>query len=129
MQKEQAQYLLHPQNPSPKRYGLHDDREGESSESSDSSDEDDEVAKANLLRRVDKFTIVYDVQKGYRGTELRLSSFGRPHMRAFHGSWCCFFASFFTQFAMAPLLPIIGVSLHLSQREVWQGNLAMMIGT
>lgn len=49
-------------------------------------------------------------------------------MRAFHGSWSCFFASFFTQFAIAPLLPVIGKSLQLSKKQVWQGNLAMMVG-
>lgn len=132
MNKAEAKYLLHPSN-SPQHYGLSpQDRvvlaAGDDDFDDDSEDEDDEIIRENLLRREEKFTISYDTQKGYRGTELKFSSFARPHMRAFHGSWCCFFASFFTQFAMAPLLPIIGQSLHLSNFQIWQGNLAMMVG-
>ena len=134
MNKAEAKYLLHPSN-SPQHYGLSPQKRvalapgGDNSCDSDDSseDEDDETIRNNLLRREEQFTISYDAAKGYRGTELKFSSFARPHMRAFHGSWCCFFASFFTQFAMAPLLPIIG-QLHLSNIQIWQGNLAMMVG-
>jgi MFS transporter, NNP family, nitrate/nitrite transporter len=122
--KKELKHLLGPQK-SPRSYGSD---EIDADDSDDSNDVDDEVAKANLLRREERFTICYNAQKGYRGTELKLSSFARPHMRAFHASWCCFFASFFTQFAMAPLLPIISQSLNLTKKEVWQGNLAMMVG-
>lgn len=134
MNKSEARHLLHPTNSPQHRYGL-SPRDwavfpnGSADDSDDDSDdEDDDIIRENLLRREEKFTISYDAQKGYRGTELKLSSFARPHMRAFHGSWCCFFASFFTQFAIAPLLPIIGQSLHLSNFQIWQGNLAMMVG-
>ena len=130
MSKE-LKHLLGPQK-SAQTYGSdehdeHDEHDDDESDD-DASDVDEEEAKVNLLRRVDLFTLSYNVQKGYRGTELRLTSFARPHMRAFHASWCCLFVSFFTQFAMAPLLPIISKSLHLSKKEVWQGNLAMMVG-
>lgn len=81
MNKE-GRYLLHPQKSHQKGYGLHpveDSRKNsEPSDYDDSDDEDDEVAKENLLRREEKFTICYDVQKGYRGTELKFFSFGRP---------------------------------------------------
>ena len=122
MNNTEAKYLLHPKH-SPQHYGLNAQESDD-----DSEDEDDEITREYLLRREEKFTISYDAQKGYRGTELKYFSFARPHMRAFHGSWCCFFASFFTQFAMAPLLPIIGQSLRLSNGQIWQGNLAMMVG-
>ena len=36
---------------------------------------------------------------GYR---IQIFPFCRPHMRAMHTSWICFFASYFVQFAMAP---------------------------
>lgn len=95
----------------------------------DSEDEDDdEVVRQTLLLREKDFTIDYDAQRGYRGTELKPSSFARPHMRSFHASWICFFASFFTQFAMAPLLPVIGESLNLSKSDVWHSNCLMMVG-
>ena len=129
--KEETRYLLHPQHHSRNRYGLSPEHEGQDThedDSDDDSDEDDEQAKANLLSRADNFSLSYDAQRGYRGTEMKITSFQRPHMRAFHGSWICFFASFFTMFSISPLLPIIQKSLKLSQRELWQGNLAMMIG-
>lgn len=127
--------LIPPRTP-PRNYGPEtehrDKRETDIDEDEhdddDSEDFDDEVAKQNILRHEKDFTISYDASRGYRGTELKLSSFARPHMRAMHASWICFFASFFTQFAMAPLLPVIGDSLNLSKRDVWKSNCLMMVG-
>ena len=84
MNKE-AKYLLHPKHSTQHQYGLQQeehsrDHDDDDNDGNESDGEDDEIAKANLLRREEKFTISYDVQKGYRGTELKLTSFARPHM-------------------------------------------------
>lgn len=94
----------------------------------DSDTDDEYLSCEELVKRADAFTIAYDDERGYRGTELRLLSFARPHMRAFHGSWICLFVSTFVQFAIAPLLPEIKVSLNLTKAEVWMSNIWSMIG-
>lgn len=87
-----------------------------------------DAKKYSLLARSERFHIPFDPDRGYRGTALRYTSFARPHMRAFHASWICFFTSFFVQFSPAPLLPEIQRSLSLSRSDVWWTNACMMMG-
>ena len=99
----------------------------------DSDDEDDDsihpsYLSQRLLANTSKFTLKYDVDRGYRGTELHLLSFQRPHMRAFHGSWMCTFVSCFLQFALCPLLPEIQTSLQLTKSDVWLSNIWSTVG-
>jgi NNP family nitrate/nitrite transporter-like MFS transporter len=100
----------------------------------DFSDSDDAIdsclftSKERLLDKAHDFTLSYNPDGGYRATELKFFSFSRPHMRAMHASWICFFASYFVQFAMAPLLPQIQESLHLTKRDIWLTNVWMMVG-
>ena len=81
-----------------------------------------------LLTRAQSFSLPHDTDRGFRGNTLKLSSFKRPHMRAFHGSWICYFISLFLQFAMCPLLPEIASSLNLTKSDVWLTNIYSMIG-
>merc|ERR1719440_798258 len=53
----------------------------------------------------DVLTAAHD---GYKATEIKLNSFKRPHMRAFHYSWISFFLAFFAWFAFAPLCDKVG---------------------
>eukprot|EP00934_Nitzschia_sp_Nitz4_P004365 Nitzschia sp. Nitz4//scaffold234_size30613//21298//23176//NITZ4_007965-RA/size30613-augustus-gene-0.26-mRNA-1//1//CDS//3329543422//4355//frame0 len=85
-------------------------------------------AKSRLLDKAQNFDIMYNAERGFRATELKFCSFHRPHMRAMHASWICFFASGFVQFAMAPLLPQLQDSLHLSKEDIWWTNVWMAIG-
>jgi NNP family nitrate/nitrite transporter-like MFS transporter len=98
----------------------------------DSDNDDDNVHPSylseRLLARAATFSLPHDVDRGYRGTRLELLSFQRPHMRAFHGSWMCFFLSCFLQFAMCPLLPEIQASLNLTKSDVWLTNIYSMVG-
>lgn len=103
----------------------------------DDDDDDDEddledermmFAKERLLEQVESFTLLFSPERGYRATELKFCSFARPHMRAMHASWICFFASGFVQFAMAPLLPQLQESLSLTKQDIWWTNVWMMIG-
>lgn len=97
----------------------------------DSSDDEDYLlhSQERLLERASRLiTLPHDVDRAYRGKELRLLSFARPHMRAFHGSWICFFLSFFVQFALAPLLPEIQTSLSLTKADIWLTNIWSMVG-
>ena len=85
-------------------------------------------AQQDLIDRSTLFSLPFDKERGYRGTELRILDFHRPHMRAFHVSWICFFTSFFVQFSQSPLLPEIQKSLNLEKADIWFTNLWMMVG-
>ena len=97
---------------------------------SDSDDDTDSLftSKERLIDKAKDFTLAYTPDRGYRATELKFLSFCRPHMRAMHASWICFFASYFVQFAMSPLLPQLQESLHLTKRDIWLTNVWMMVG-
>jgi Major Facilitator Superfamily len=108
-----------------------EDAEDASDEENDSfpSDWDDlDRSKEELLAKSLLFDIAYDADRGFRGTELKFCSFTRPHMRAFHASWICFFTSFFVQFSAAPLLHDIQKSLKLSKADIWWSNLWFQVG-
>ena len=64
-----------------------------------------------------------DVTQGDRSTEISLFSAARPHMRGFHFSWLGFFCAFLAWFAIAPLLPEIQRSLHLSRDQIWNSSI------
>jgi len=99
-------------------------------ESDDDGGDDDfwDASREELLAQADNFTLPFDAERGYRGIGLKFFSFSRPHMRAFHASWMCYFTSFFVQFSQAPLLPEIKESLNLSKSDLWWTNCWMMLG-
>lgn len=98
-------------------------------ERGDDLDSDDEyLSSEELVSRAESFTMPFDDQRGYRSTELKLLSFARPHMRAFHGSWICLFVSLCAQYAIPPLLPEIKASLKLTKAEVWLSNVWATVG-
>jgi NNP family nitrate/nitrite transporter-like MFS transporter len=115
------------------KYSYNDDNDDNDVDDIHQDDDDDFfnqelAAKEALLSKAAHFTIAYDANRGYRGTELKFHQTGRPHMRAFHASWICCFTSAFVQFSQAPLLPEIQKSLQLSKRDVWWTNVWMMVG-
>ncbi|KAG8464517.1 hypothetical protein KFE25_009889 [Diacronema lutheri] len=59
------------------------------------------------------------VDKENKATEIKLLNFSRPHMRAFHYAWLSFFLAFTGWFALAPLTPIVRVSLGLCENGDW----------
>ena len=67
--------------------------------------------------------IPVDPDQDDKATTLRLCSFARPHMRAFHCSWWGFFVAFFIWFAIAPLLPLIADDLDLDGQQIWTTNI------
>ena len=66
--------------------------------------------------------LVVDPDQNYKATEIKLFSFARPHMRAFHFQWLSFFVAFMAWFAYAPLLVIIRQDLDISTRGIWLSN-------
>lgn len=70
-----------------------------------------------------KYALKVDSDQEDKATEIRLCSFARPHMRAFHFAWWSFFIAFFIWFAIAPLLPLIKEDLGLTAQEIWTTNI------
>ena len=59
-----------------------------------------------------------------KATRIKLFSFAKPHMRAFHMTWLAFFLCFFGWFGLAPLLPIIREDLGLTASQVYNTLIA-----
>lgn len=64
-----------------------------------------------------------------KAKEFCLMSIARPHMRAFHSSWFCFFIAFTAWFGIQPLLPTIIKELHLSRKDVANSGIASVAAT
>ncbi|OWZ16041.1 Major Facilitator Superfamily (MFS) transporter [Phytophthora megakarya] len=72
------------------------------------------------------FGISTDPLQADKATEIRLFSFTRPHMRAFHYSWLSFFIAFFGWFSIPPLMPTIKQRLDLSEDQIANTNIAAL---
>jgi NNP family nitrate/nitrite transporter-like MFS transporter len=75
------------------------------------------------------FDICTDPQQGDKATEIRLFSFQRPHMRAFHYSWLSFFIAFFGWFSIPPIMPTIKKQLKLTEDQVSNSNIVSLAST
>ena len=64
-----------------------------------------------------------------KATTLKLYSFKRPHMRAFHFAWFGFFMAFVSWFAFAPLMNEIKEDLGMSKDEVYNANISSVAST
>jgi len=81
------------------------------------------------IKKYDTYYVNVDPDQDDKSTEIKLLSFKRPHMRAFHCSWMGFFTAFFIWFAIAPLLPEIKTTLGISKQQVWTSNICSVAGT
>mmetsp|Transcript_15223 Transcript_15223/g.33204 ORF Transcript_15223/g.33204 Transcript_15223/m.33204 type:complete len:338 (-) Transcript_15223:385-1398(-) len=78
---------------------------------------------ANYDEAVGNYALAVDENQDDKAKEIKLCSFARPHMRAFHFAWWGFFIAFFIWFAIAPLLPLIKVDLGLTPQDIWTTNI------
>lgn len=81
------------------------------------------------LRAYKEYNCKVDPNQGDKAAEIKLCSFARPHMRAFHCSWFSFFLAFFIWFAIAPLMPEISKTLSLTPQQKWTSNICSVAGT
>lgn len=77
----------------------------------------------------ESFDISTDPLQADKATEIRLFSFARPHMRAFHYSWISFFIAFFGWFSIPPLMPTIKTQLKLTEDQIANTNIAALSST
>jgi hypothetical protein len=86
---------------------------------------DDKDLKAPMTTQ---FDLPVDPDQGFKASQLKICSFKRPHMRAFHYSWWSFFIAFFIWFSIAPLLPEVRETLDLSKGDIWITNIVAVSG-
>jgi len=84
---------------------------------------------AGEWKKYSTYAVAVDPEQEDKATEIKLCSFARPHMRAFHCSWWCFFIAFFIWFAIAPLLGEIRDDLKITKQEVWTSSIVGVGGT
>ena len=87
------------------------------------------ILQPTEVKKYSQYYVNVDPDQDDKATEIKLLSFKRPHMRAFHCSWMGFFTAFFIWFAIAPLLPEIKETLKLTKQEVWTSNICSVAGT
>ena len=80
-------------------------------------------------KKYSEYELEVDPDQDDKASEIKLCSFKRPHMRAFHCSWWGFFIAFFIWFAIAPLLPEIRTSLELETKQIWTSSVIGVGGT
>ena len=80
-------------------------------------------------RKYEKYDLPVDPAQGDRATKLKIWSFKRPHMRAFHCAWFGFFCAFFIWFAIAPLLPVVKDTLGITKQDIWTSNICSVAST
>jgi len=97
------------------------------SKGSDSHEE--EGQEEEEIKKYKTYSIKVDPDQDDRASEIKLCNFERPHMRAFHMSWICFFLAFLIWFAIAPLLPEVQETLKISKQEIWTSNITSVAGT
>jgi NNP family nitrate/nitrite transporter-like MFS transporter len=85
--------------------------------------------EATEWKKYDTYYISVDPNQDDKAEEIKMFSFKRPHMRAFHFSWMCFFTAFFIWFAIAPLMPEIALTLGLDKQQIWTSNICSVAGT
>lgn len=83
----------------------------------------------NKEERIYEYSLRVDPDQDDRASEIKLCSFARPHMRAFHCSWWSFFIAFFIWFAIAPMLNDVRDSLDLTRTQIWTSNICSVAGT
>mmetsp|Transcript_123 Transcript_123/g.224 ORF Transcript_123/g.224 Transcript_123/m.224 type:complete len:482 (+) Transcript_123:211-1656(+) len=80
-------------------------------------------------KKYSEYYIEVDPDQDDKAKTIKLCSFARPHMRAFHCSWWGFFIAFFIWFAIAPLLSEIRDDLDLTKQQIWTSSIVGVAGT
>jgi len=85
---------------------------------------DVDYGKISDWKKYESYDCKVDPDQDDKSSEIKLLSFARPHMRAFHCSWWSFFIAFFIWFSAAPLLSEIKGDLGLTKQQIWNSSIA-----
>uniref|UniRef100_A0A7S1YPY5 Nitrate/nitrite transporter n=1 Tax=Ditylum brightwellii TaxID=49249 RepID=A0A7S1YPY5_9STRA len=88
-----------------------------------------DTGSAPEYKKYQTYALNVDPDQDDKATEIKLCNFSRPHMRAFHCSWWCFFIAFFIWFSITPLLSEIAITLDLDKQQIWTSSITGVAGT
>jgi len=80
-------------------------------------------------QKYDCYNLEVDPNQDDRAKRIKILSFSRPHMRAFHCSWWGYFMAFNMWFAISPLQSEIQKSLQITNEQLWTASIAGVGGT
>jgi hypothetical protein len=81
------------------------------------------------LKKYETYDLNIDQNQDDRANEIKLLSFKRPHMRAFHYAWWSYHVAFLMWFSISPLLSEVQESLGISKQQVWTSSITAVAGT
>ena len=90
--------------------------------------EDDTAPENENPKDPGPFALKVDPLQDYKATEIKICSFTRPHMRAFHYAWWAGFNAESVWFALGPFLPEVQRSLGLTDQQIWLSNIIAVSG-
>jgi sugar phosphate permease len=93
-------------------------------------DRDDSMSnRGQPQRKYATYHIKVDPNQDDRAAEIKLCSFARPHMRAFHFAWWSYHVAFLMWFSISPLLSEVQKTLGISKQEIWTSSITAVAGT
>mmetsp|Transcript_31562 Transcript_31562/g.46833 ORF Transcript_31562/g.46833 Transcript_31562/m.46833 type:complete len:563 (-) Transcript_31562:262-1950(-) len=79
--------------------------------------------------KFESYPIKTDPEQNDKASEIRICSFARPHMRAFHFAWWSYHVAFLMWFSISPLLTEVQESLDLTTEQIWSSSISAVTGT
>eukprot|EP00545_Synedropsis_sp_CCMP1620_P000578 CAMPEP_0119011792 /NCGR_PEP_ID=MMETSP1176-20130426/5888_1 /TAXON_ID=265551 /ORGANISM="Synedropsis recta cf, Strain CCMP1620" /LENGTH=524 /DNA_ID=CAMNT_0006964659 /DNA_START=99 /DNA_END=1673 /DNA_ORIENTATION=+ len=80
-------------------------------------------------KKFDTYPLPVDESQNDRASTIKLCSFARPHMRAFHYAWWCYHVAFLMWFSISPLLSEVQEDLGLTKEQIWSSSISAVSGT
>eukprot|EP00546_Thalassionema_frauenfeldii_P012548 CAMPEP_0178930918 /NCGR_PEP_ID=MMETSP0786-20121207/21588_1 /TAXON_ID=186022 /ORGANISM="Thalassionema frauenfeldii, Strain CCMP 1798" /LENGTH=523 /DNA_ID=CAMNT_0020607671 /DNA_START=34 /DNA_END=1605 /DNA_ORIENTATION=+ len=80
-------------------------------------------------KKYQTYDLPVDESQDDRASRIKLCSFQRPHMRAFHFAWWSYHVAFLMWFSISPLLYEVQESLNIDKEQIWSSSIAAVSGT
>jgi len=84
---------------------------------------------SDMYSKYDNYDLKVDPEQDYRASEIKLCTFKRPHMRAFHFAWWSYHVAFLMWFSISPLLKEVEKSLEITKEQIWTSSITAVSGT
>jgi len=80
-------------------------------------------------KKYEVYDLPVDETQNDKASQIKLLSFKRPHMRAFHFAWWSYHVAFLMWFSISPLLSEVQKSLGISVEDIWSSSISAVSGT
>jgi len=80
-------------------------------------------------KKYEVYDLPVDETQNDKASQIKLHSFKRPHMRAFHFAWWSYHVAFLMWFSISPLLSEVQKSLGITLEDIWSSSISAVSGT